>query len=206
MQSATMPRTTTGTEERREPDMTRQLAPLGVVVASFYDHKHANDAIADLRKAGFGHDAVAITYPTNAKAGPNAEADRISASGAPPKHSWLWKFRQRQEEDLHQRGDQQMSSDGTLPESDAEQMDVNPTVITLREAFEMFGTYTRDRVAVLNHDMGPRGALLLIKCDLRAREVEALMERNAGTIRTAAVTTPIEPGESDVDVDERQPH
>ena len=197
MQSATMPRTSGRTNERIEPEMTRQLAPLGVVAASFYDRKHANDAIVDLLEAGIAPSAIARAFPTN--------ADGRAATVTPQEHSWLWKFRQRHEEDLHQRGAEQMSSDGPLSQSDAETVDAEPVEIGLGEALQMFGAYSTDRIAILNHDMSPKGALLLVKCDARVREVEAILEKNAATIRTDTVTTPLEPGESDPDLDGRQP-
>lgn len=200
MQSATLQREDARNAEPLHPDMTRQIAPLGVVAATFYDWKHANDAIVDIQEAGFGHNAVALAFST--------EAARRSTSVTLQEHSWLWKFRQRHEQDLHQRGDELMStSAGEVPlhQSAAEVAAIDPMEVNLSVVLEMFGADSEDRIAILNHDMSPKGALLLVKCDTRAREVEAILERNAGTIRTEAVTTPLEPGESDPGVDERQP-
>ena len=185
MQNATMSRTLE--TEPMEPVRTRDLAPLGVVAASFYDRKHANDAVVDLRMAGFGHSALALAYPT--------DADGRTAPVAPQEHSWFWKLRQRHEQDLHERGAEQMSADpGTVPAdgSAAEHVPVDPEVVGLGHLLELFGASSPNRIAILNHDMGNHGALLVIKCGGRAREVEAILEKNAGTIRTEVVTSPLE--------------
>ncbi len=194
MQSATLQREDARNAEPLSPDMTRELAPLGVVAATFTDRKTANDAISDLRDAGFGYGAVALAFSTI--------HPRSSATPSLGEHSWLWKFRHRYEEDLHERGAEQMSgknSEVPLHESDAEATPVNPSEIGLAQALEMFGTASPDRIAILNHEMGKDGALLLVNCDARAREVEAILEKNAGTIRTETVMSPLESEDSPSD-------
>ena len=63
----------------------------------------------------------------------------------------------------------------------------NYSEIDLRETLESMGV-AEDRILLLNREIREKGVLILVNSGNRSREVESIMERNSGQIRTDTVT------------------
>jgi hypothetical protein len=159
---------------------THKLAgkPSDLVAAVFFDQTSARDAIADLKLARFQADQIAVAVPEYRK-----QDIPLEAHG---KHSMLWKLRHSFEHDLQSHG-ADLSSGKHLEEAHAG--DPPYTEIDLVETLSAIGV-ARDTIKLLEDRMGENGLLILVHAPERIDEVESILVKNRGMLRTVMVTQP----------------
>ncbi len=162
-------------------------SPYGLVAALFQERKHATDAISDLIEAGFPGRNIRLAYafddPTFA-VHPNAAELKGPDIQAADGHSLRWRMRHKFEDDLHKRGADQLSGEDA-DDSHAHQPPYEQ--VTLHDTLAGLGVM-EDRITLLNREIGPTGAFLLVDGSHRWKDVVAIVERNCGDIRTDTAT------------------
>jgi hypothetical protein len=152
--------------------------PGDLVAAVFFDPTSARDAIADLKLARFRADEVAVAVPEYRKQ--EAPLDAVG------KHSVLWKLRHSFQQDLQSHGADFSSKEHLAAASAADQAF---TVIDLVESLREMGV-ARDTIKLLEDRMGADGLLILVHAADRINEVESILVRNRGMLRTVMATQP----------------
>jgi hypothetical protein len=159
---------------------THKLAgkPSDLVAAVFFDQTSARDAIADLNLARFHADEIAVAAPEYRKQ--NAPLDTVG------EHSMLWKLRHSFQRDLQSHG-ADLFSEKHLAKASAE--DPPFTEIDLVDSLSEMGV-ARDTIKLLEDRMGEDGLLILVHAPERIDEVESILVKNRGMLRTVMATQP----------------
>jgi hypothetical protein len=157
-----------------------------LVIGLFIQRGHLRDAVADLAQAGFHKSEILVAFPIEGQPylTRHSAVKHIFQPGLGGKHSLIWKLKQSFEHDLHRRGQDQLSGrheDSSLSEAELY------SEVPLRDALQEIGV-ALDRIILLNNEMGPDGALLLVQAGGRWRKVESILQRNSGMIRTDTAT------------------
>jgi hypothetical protein len=152
--------------------------PSDLVGAIFFDQTSARDAIADLKLARFHADEIAVAAPEYRK-----QEAPLNADG---EHSKLWKLRHSFEHDLQSHG-ADLSSRKDLAAATSEEPPF--TGIDLVESLTELGV-ARDTIKLLEDRMGADGLLIVVHAVDRIDEVESILVKNRGMLRTVMVTQP----------------
>ena len=165
---------------------THRLAgkPSDLVAAVFFDEISARDAIADLRLARFHADEIAVALPAHRKHALNAT--RTASLDADGKHSILWRLRHSFHHDLHSQGPG-LSTREDLAAAKREEPPF--TEVDLVDSLAGMGV-ARDTIKLLEDRMGADGLLILVDAAERIGEVESILVRNRGMLRTVMATQP----------------
>jgi hypothetical protein len=155
------------------------ITPEKLVAAVFLDETAARDAIADLKLAGFR--AADIGVCTSCGGG-----HKDAHPGG--KHSLRWKLRHSFQADLHKQGPGVPTSKGH--EALAAQEEIPYTELDLREAMQALHM-PEDTIKLVDEEVGPGGLLIFVAAGYeRQREVESILERDRGILRTSMATQP----------------
>ncbi len=149
-----------------------------MVAAVFFDQTSARDAIADLNLARFHAEDIAVAVPEYRK--------REAALNTVGEHSVLWKLRHSFQHDLQSHG-ADLSSQEHLAAANAE--DCPYTEIDLVDSLTELGV-ARDTIKLLEDRMGADGLLIAVHAVDRIDEVESILVKNRGMLRTVMVTQP----------------
>jgi hypothetical protein len=152
--------------------------PGDLVAAVFFDQTSARDAIADLNLARFHAEDIAVAVPEYRK--------REAALNTGGEHSVLWKLRHSFQHDLQSHG-ADLSIQEHLAAANAE--DRPYTEIDLVESLTELGV-ARDTIKLLEDRMGADGLLIAVHAVDRIDEVESILVKNRGMLRTVMVTQP----------------
>jgi hypothetical protein len=154
-----------------------------LVAAVFFNDASARDAIVDLKLAGFGSDAIGVALSEHGKQLENS-GEHAFPSDLGGEHRMRWRLRHSFEHDLQTQG----PGLSTGEHVDTARRDVPPfTEIDLEETLLRLGVLPAT-IHLLQDRMGPEGMLILVDAGERVNEVESILVRNSGMIRTAMVT------------------
>lgn len=171
----------------QHPNSTK-MASSDLVVAVFLHHKGFRDSLVDLAHAGFTKEQVRVVFPVKdlpiyTRREDWSHSDLSEAHKE--EHTLHWKLRQSFLHDLHRRGRDQMAGrQGKESSSDWEHM---YTEKEIHEVFLPLGV-CEDRIRLLNNEMGPDGAMIVVEAGWRSKEVQSILEKNFGFIRTDSAT------------------
>ncbi len=155
------------------------ITPNQLVAAVFLDNTSARDGIADLKLAGFSAADIGIC---------TSRESRNAARAADPagKHSLRWRLRHSVEHDSRTDGPGFTSE----PAKEAAcQEDVRYTQLDLASAMRSMGLGA-DTIQLVDREIGPDGLLIFVSAGERSREVESILEKNRGILRTSMATQP----------------
>ncbi|HET6216168.1 MAG TPA: hypothetical protein VFE27_04055 [Acidobacteriaceae bacterium] len=169
------------------PSQRMTVTPSQIVAAVFLRDMSARDAIADLTIAGFTAKDIGVALSEEGKRTKDQSSNAAHTPTSPVqegKHSFYWKFRHSQEHDLHSQGPG-LSSRPDAAIAGGE----NPpyTEIDLTDTLVGFGM-PDDTIRLLDREVGAHGILLLVNAGSRVDEVESILEKNRGLLRTAMAT------------------
>ena len=151
-----------------------------LVAALFFNEMSARDAIADLQIAGMRPGQIGVALSKQGKL-EHANSVPCDLHG---KHSILWKFRHSFEHDLHQSGAGLSSTQDKIATSG----ETTPyTEIDLDDTLRSIGV-AQATINLLDHEIGANGMLILVDAGNRCDEIESILERNRGLLRTVMVT------------------
>lgn len=155
------------------------ITPNKLVAAVFRDDVSARDAIADLKIAGLH--AVDIGVCTS------EESRRAQVSADPGgKHSLWWRLRHSGQADLAPRGTS-LTNEGYLEKATRE--DPPYTELELVPTMRSMGV-GEETIQLMDQEIGPGGLLIYVSAGHRRSEVELILEKNGGFLRTAMATQP----------------
>jgi hypothetical protein len=153
------------------------ITPNQLVAAVFLDDTSARDAIADLKLAGFRASEIGVCNSRESRSAPHA-ADPAG------KHSLLWRLRHSVEHDFITDGPGLTSE----PAKDAAcQEDAAYTELDLASALRSMGLGP-DTIQLVDQEIGPDGQLIFVSAGERSREVDSILEKNQGIVRTSMAT------------------
>lgn len=159
-----------------------------LVIAVFLHHKGFRDSLVDLSHAGFTREQVRVVFPVKSMPIYTRREDwsRSDLSEAhKEEHTLHWKLRQSFLHDLHRRGRNQMAGrQGNESSGDWEHM---YTEKEIHEIFLPLGV-SEARIRLLNNEMGPDGAMIVVQSGWRSKEAQSILEKNFGFIRTDSAT------------------
>ncbi len=155
------------------------ITPNKLVAAVFLDDMSARDAIADLKLAGFRSSDIGVCTSEQGKQA------QLSADPA-GKHSLWWRLRHSAQLDLEAHGNS-LTNEGYVQKATRE--DTPYTELELASAMRSMGV-GEDTIQLMNREIGPGGLLIYVSAGDRSREVESILERNRGFLRTAMATEP----------------
>ena len=168
------------------PSQRMAVPPSQIVAALFLRDMSARDAIADLEIAGFSAKDIGVALSEEGKRmkDQSSNADHTPKPVQEGKHSFYWKFRHSLEHDLHSHGPG-LSSRPDAARTGGE----NPpyTEIDLTDTLVGFGM-PDETIRLMDREVGPHGILLLVNAGNRVDEVESILEKNRGILRTAMAT------------------
>jgi hypothetical protein len=151
----------------------------------FLDDVSARDAIADLRLAGFVASNIGVALSEEGKRARNRSRDATHVQPIPEgKHSAFWRLRHSIEHDIHSPGPGLSSREDA---SAAYEENPSYTEIDLVDTASGLGV-AEDTIRLLDREIGPNGVLILVDAGTRATEVESMLEKNRGFLRTAMAT------------------
>lgn len=161
--------------------------PARLVAAVFFDDVSARDAIADLKLAHFHADEVAVALPQKRKGTQTAAPEE---NRTPPnlegKHSIPWRIRHSVQHDLQTHG----PGLSTKEDREAAQQEKPAfTEVDLADTLAAIGV-AEDTIKLLEDRMGPDGLLILVEAGDRVDDVESILVRNRGILRTVMATEP----------------
>lgn len=159
-----------------------------LVVALFIRSKCFRDAIVDLAHAGFSKDQIRVAFPIEGQPylTPHAEGKPSHPEAHPEEeHTRIWRFKQSFEHDLYRSGAEQMA--GVHEDSASNELETLYIKVSLREALAALGV-AEERIVLLNNEMGPDGAIILLTAGPRWREAESILQHDSGLIRTDTAT------------------
>jgi len=171
-------------------DLTKSIKPTdsNLVVALFTDRQYVQGAVADLRDAGFGNRQIRIAFSVESRQGESGKSavhEQGQRAVSEEKNSLAWRLKRSFEHDLHRSGADQMTG------QDEDQSSSEPgrpySEVDLRETLLLMGV-VEQRILLLNREMGEKGALVLVNAEDRTQEVESIMVRNSGQMRTDTAT------------------
>jgi hypothetical protein len=153
-----------------------------LVAALFTDGIAMSDAISDLEQAGFNANDIGVAFSAETRRSSNPPNSLRAVSNG--KHSFIWKLRRRFERDLHS-----LQVNLSTGEENGPPASFHPVYseLALDEVLSGMGV-TRDRILLLDSEIGRDGALMLVDAGDRTREVQSILERNCGLIRTDMAT------------------
>jgi hypothetical protein len=161
------------------------LTRSNLVAALFLKAVSARDAIADLKIAGFHTSDIGVAL---SKLGMREQERNPAAIHTPDnlegKHSIPWKVRHSLKNDTHTHGPG-FSSLGDAAEANQEQPVY--TAIDLAETLRGLGV-AEDTIQLLDEELGRDGIFVLVNAGERGDEVDSILDRNRGFIRTVMVT------------------
>ena len=162
-----------------------------MVAAVFFDEVSARDAIADLKLARFHAADIGVALSEEGKRaqslGPDVKHGCVDLEG---KHSILWKLRHSFEHDLHSHGPGLSSREDAAAANEEKPA---YTEIDLADTLAGLGV-AEDTKNLLNDRIGPDGLLILVDAGERVNEVESILVRNRGMLRSAMATQPSHAG------------
>jgi hypothetical protein len=150
----------------------------GVVAALFLKKKHVCDAVSDLNKAGFDKGRIRVAYSTERPGGPDGEAEGTD------EHSMSWRLRHSFNRDLHHQGAEIVAAPNEQISNPAEPL---YSVVNLHDCLQAMGL-TEARIGLIDHEIGPEGALMLIDAGERWKEATTIVERDCADVRTDTAT------------------
>ena len=159
-----------------------------LVVALFTEGKSAHGAIADLKIAGIRGDRIAVAFSAEGKQAHWEEFQPLKPGQQPlakDNYSFAWRLRRGFEEDLHHRGAEVLAH-GTA-DSPTDEVVASHCEVDLQETLRAMGV-AEDRIQLLNRILGQKGVLILVDAGDHSREVQSILERNTGQIRTDSAT------------------
>ena len=150
-----------------------------VLAAVFQNDTFARDAIADLKLAGFHACDIGVCTSEQGKQA------QLSADPA-GKHSLWWRLRHSAQADLEAHGTS-LTNRGYLEKATQE----NPpyTELELAGAMRSMGI-GQETIHLVDQEIGPGGLLIFVSAGDRSSEVESILEKNRGFVRTAMATEP----------------
>jgi hypothetical protein len=154
--------------------------PADLVAALFFDETSARDAIADLKIAGFSAGQIGVALSKQGK---------LEQTGSVPcdlqgKHSIWWKFRHSFEHDLHSQGaDLSSTQDKAATSTQA----MPYTEVDLNDTLQAIGVAPAT-IGLLDREIGADGMLIMVDASDRCDEVESILEKNRGMLRTVMAT------------------
>lgn len=161
------------------------LTRSNLVAALFLKTVSARDAIADLKIAGFHTSDIGVALSKHGELEQQRSPETVrTPDNLEGKHSIPWKVRHSLKNDSHSSGPG-LSSRGDAAEANEEQPVY--TEIDLTETLRGLGV-AEDTIQLLDQEMGRDGLFVLVHCGDRANEVESILERNRGFLRTVMVT------------------
>lgn len=153
------------------------ITPNKLVAAVFLDETSARDAIADLRLAGFGSSDIGVC--TSCTSGPKD----VDPAG---EHSLKWRLRHSFEADLTR----QRAAMSSEEHHERASQGVPYTELDLAEAMRSLAM-PPETIQLMDREIGPDGLLIFVAAGYdREREVESLLEKNRGILRTSMATQP----------------
>jgi hypothetical protein len=154
--------------------------PADLVAALFFNEMSARDAIADLKIAGLRAGQIGVALSKQGKR-EHSESVPCDLQG---KHSVLWKFRHSFEHDLHSQGADLSSKKDQV----ATKGETTPyTEVDLEETLRGIGVAPAT-INLLDGEIGANGMLILVDAGDRCDEIESILERNRGMLRTVMAT------------------
>ncbi len=167
------------------PSLRSGRTPSNLVAALFLDDMSARDAIADLKLAGFRASNIGVALSEEGKRVRNRSRDATHGQLIPEgKHSVVWRLRHSIEHDIHSHGSGLSSREDA---STANEENPPYTEIDLVDTASGLGV-AEDTIQLLDREIGPNGVLILVDAGARVNEVEAMLEKNRGFLRTAMAT------------------
>ena|ERR1700761_1957168 len=155
------------------------ITPNKLVAAVFLDETAARDAIADLKLAGFTASDIGVCSSCG---GELKDADPAG------KHSLRWKLRHSFQSDLNTQGPAVPTS--KFREAKANQEEIPYTELDLAEAMQALNM-PPETIQLVSQEVGPDGLLIFVAAGHdRQREVESILERDRGILRTSMATEP----------------
>jgi hypothetical protein len=155
------------------------ITPNKLVAAVFLDETAARDAIADLKLAGFTAGDIGVCSSCG---GGHKDADPAG------KHSLRWRLRHSFQSDLYKQGPAVPTSKGH--EALANQEGIPYTELDLAEAMRALHM-PPETIQLVDREVGPDGLLIFVAAGYdREREVESILERDRGILRTSMATLP----------------
>jgi hypothetical protein len=171
---------------------TGSLSGRNLTVALFTETQSVRDAVADLRDAGFGAGEIYVAF--------SAEHDQFDPQHSElwqcgehgifrGEHSVRWRIRHSFERDLHHRTGAYDTPQG--PGGGARELHPACTEVNLHDVLKAIGV-ADDRIWLVNQQVGPHGALILVDSSAHANHAEltakTILEKNCGQIRTDTAT------------------
>ena len=154
--------------------------PADLVAALFFNEMSARDAIADLKIAGIRAGQIGVAL---SKRGKREHTDSVPCD-LHGKHSVLWKFRHSFEHDLHSQGADLSSKHDQV----ATKGETTPyTEVDLEDTLRAIGVAPAT-INLLDGEIGANGMLILVDAGDRCDEIESILERNRGMLRTVMAT------------------
>ncbi|HEV2272706.1 MAG TPA: hypothetical protein VGR96_01000 [Acidobacteriaceae bacterium] len=176
------------TDSAKMPIKIPQPTASSLVAALFTETKSAHGALADLARAGVPGDQIGVAFSAEGQRALWSEFE-LGGEGhrIVPKdeYSLIWRLRRSFEHDLHKRGADQFSATGS--EEMLNGADHPYYLVHLHDTLRAIGV-AEDRILLLDRALGMRGVLVLVEAGDRVREVERILERNSGQIRSASAT------------------
>jgi hypothetical protein len=163
------------------------LTHSNLVAAVFFKDVSACDALADLKIAGFRASDIGVVWSKRGKWEQNRNPDAMHMpTDLEGKHSIRWKVRHSIKHDLHCHGPGLSSREDAAA---ANEEKPGYTEIDLTETLLGLGV-GQDRINLLDGEMGTDGMFVLVNAGDRDDEVESILDRNRGFVRTVMVTEP----------------
>ena len=164
------------------------------VVGLFTDQAAVRDAVADLHNFGIRPERIAVALSREGKQAQRGGENSLPLQGplAKAEHTWMWRLRHAVENDAH-RHRLGLTSDDKAGQHQAALC----TEVDLAEALTSFGV-AEDRIWLLDEEVGPKGALVLVDAGEHSLKVRPLIEQNSGLICTGmALESSAPAGEQD---------
>ena len=153
------------------------ITPNKLVAAVFKDETAARDAVADLKLAGFTAKDIGVC--TSGEGGPK-NADPAG------EHSLRWRMRHSFQADLKTRGPEVATSERR--QELAAREEIPYTELDLEEAMQALGM-PPETIQLVDREVGPDGLMVFVAAGHdRQQEVESILERNRGILRTSMAT------------------
>ena len=158
---------------------TQSAANLGIlrnnlVAAVFLDDISARDAIADLKIAGFHANEIGVCT--------SHQSSQAHLSADPAgRHSLMWRLRHSAQIDLEAHGTS-LTNKGYLAVATQEQPAYTELKLDSTMRFLGIGENT---IQLVDREIGPTGLLIYVAAGDRGSEVETILEKNRGYVRSA---------------------
>jgi hypothetical protein len=172
------------TEPAKHPVKIPQPTVSTLVAALFKEVKSAHGALFDLASAGIPGDQIGIAFSAAAQQAQQSEFDLGRHAEPKDEYRLTWRLRHGFEDDLHRRGTEQMSRENAPSMGRSERPYY---LVDLHDTLRGIGA-AEDRILLVDRALGMHGVLVLVEAGDRAREVQSILEKNCGQIRTDSAT------------------